>query len=88
MNIIRETIKNIGNGMGEYAGRDLTSGTENKYDFEDYNIKISGELALGFTKQFIGTNLEANSFNADGDNILANKMGCFLKKTNIKIKII
>jgi farnesyl-diphosphate farnesyltransferase len=81
--IIIETIKNIGNGMGEYAGRNLTSGTENKYDFEEYNIKISGELALGFTKQFIGTNLEANSFGAEGDNILANKMGCFLKKTNI-----
>ena len=81
--IIIETIKNIGNGMGEYSNRDLTSGTENKYDFEEYNIKISGELAVGFTKQFIGTNLEANSFNSDGDNILANKMGCFLKKTNI-----
>tara|TARA_B100001287_G_C22671280_1_gene525398 strand:- start:1005 stop:2396 length:1392 start_codon:yes stop_codon:yes gene_type:complete len=81
--IITNTIKNIGFGMADYAGRDLTSGTENKYDFEDYNIKISGELAVGFTKQFIGTNLEANSFVDDADNLLANKMGSFLKKTNI-----
>ena len=80
--IIIETIQNIGEGLGEYALRNLSSGTENKADFEEYNFKIAGELAIGLTKQFIGTNLESTSLNSS-DFGLSAKLGTFIKKTNI-----
>jgi len=80
--IIKETIQRIGRGMGEYSLRDLSSGTENKMDFEEYNLKLAGEFGVGLTKQFIGTNLEATTLN-EGDFNYAAKLGTFVKKTNI-----
>jgi len=80
--IMIETIQRIGSGMAEYSLRDLSSGTENKADFEEYNIKLAGELGVGLTKQFIGTNLESNSFDKN-DFIFAAKLGSFVKKANI-----
>ena len=80
--IIKDTISRIGNGMGEYSLRDLSSGTENKMDFEKFNLKIAGEFGVGLTKQFIGTNLESTTLNEDDFNFAA-KLGTFIKKTNI-----
>jgi len=80
--IIRETIKNIGKGMGEYAIRDLTSGTHDRQDFETYNNMLAGEFGIGLTKQFIGTNLEANTLDSNCF-LLAAKLGSFISKTNI-----
>ena len=80
--IIRETIKNIGKGMGEYAIRDLTSGTHDRQDFETYNNMLAGEFGIGLTKQFIGTNLEANTMDSSSFPLAA-KLGSFISKTNI-----
>lgn len=80
--IIRDTIKNIGEGMGDFAVRDLTSGTSNRQEFELYNNVLAGEFGIGLTKQFIGTNLEANSMNQQ-TYPLALKLGSFISKTNI-----
>ena len=80
--IIKTTIKNIGKGMGEYAVRNLTSGTDNRQDFETYNDMLAGEFGIGLTKQFIGTNLEANTMDSSCF-ILAAKLGSFISKTNI-----
>jgi|TARA_B110000495_G_C23027727_1_gene611127 farnesyl-diphosphate farnesyltransferase len=80
--IIEETIRRIGKGMGEYSLRDLSSGTEDKMDFEKYNLKLAGEFGVGLTKQFIGTNLESTTLN-ETDFPFAAKLGTFIKKTNI-----
>jgi len=80
--IIIETIKTIGEGMGDYSMVDLTSGTKDRLDFEKYNNWISGEFGVGLTKQFIGTNLEATSMD-ESCYSLATKLGGFISKTNI-----
>ena len=80
--IIIETIKTIGEGMGEYSMVDLSSGTKDRVDFEKYNNWISGEFGVGLTKQFIGTNLEATTMD-ESCYALATKLGSFISKTNI-----
>ena len=80
--IIIDTIKTIGEGMGEFSMTDLSCGTKDRMEFEKYNNWISGEFGVGLTKQFIGTNLEATTMN-ESCYPLATKLGGFISKTNI-----
>ncbi len=81
--IVKKTIQKIGQGLAEYSMRDLTSGTEDRSDFEGYCFAVAGQLGSGLTQQFVGAlNTEANNFTSDDEHLSA-KMGHFLKKTNL-----
>jgi len=95
--VIADITRDMANGMVEYAGRDLGSGTETTKEYNKYCHYVAGLVGIGLTRQFVVSGLENGTdsrldLNRDGQSTtdeklggfyLSNSMGLFLQKTNI-----
>ena len=94
--VIADITRDMANGMVEFAGRDLASGSDNVEEYNKYCHYVAGLVGIGLTRQFVASgledgtderlNLELKSPSHGWPNratYLSNSMGLFLQKTNI-----
>jgi farnesyl-diphosphate farnesyltransferase len=89
--VISDITQKMANGMVEYAGRDLASGTETTIEYNKYCYYVAGLVGVGLTRQFVASGLEDGTDKRLDLSIqgplggaeLSNSMGLFLQKTNI-----
>jgi len=79
--IIADITKRMGAGMAETVGNDLTRGTKDLDEYNQYCIYVAGLVGQGLSRLFAQSGVEA-SYLAE-EIYLSNQMGLFLQKTNI-----
>ena len=82
--IIINICKQMGMGMSEYIKKDLSQGTKNMIEYNNYCYIVAGLVGEGLSMQFYKSKLENSDFLIKkGINSLSSQMGMFLQKTNI-----
>lgn len=81
--VIADITRKMGNGMADFAGRDLAAGTRDADEFNLYCHYVAGLVGEGLTRQFVAADLEDPALVNDAGIVLADSMGKFLQKTNI-----
>jgi farnesyl-diphosphate farnesyltransferase len=80
---IYHVVREMGEGMAEYASRDMSQGTYDKADYDRYCHFVAGTVGYGLTRLFDATSLEENASDLVKDQSLWDGMGIFLQRTNI-----
>lgn len=79
--IIADITKRMASGMADTVGKDLTQGTLNLAQYNQYCHFVAGLVGEGLSRLFAQSHLEDPSL--AGELYLSNQMGLFLQKTNI-----
>ena len=72
----------MGEGMAQFAGRNLVQGTTNLEDYNLYCHYVAGLVGEGLSRLFTQSGYESQEVEANAKS-LGNTMGLFLQKTNI-----
>ncbi|CAB9496212.1 Squalene synthase [Seminavis robusta] len=79
--IIADITQRMGAGMAETVGKDLTQGTTNELQYNQYCHYVAGLVGEGLSRLFAASQLEESYFASE--LYLSDEMGLFLQKTNI-----
>eukprot|EP00300_Choanocystis_sp_HF-7_P015024 c18910_g1_i2.p1 GENE.c18910_g1_i2~~c18910_g1_i2.p1 ORF type:complete len:691 (+),score=152.13 c18910_g1_i2:46-2118(+) len=79
--IIKEITQRMGEGMADFASKDLKQGTTTLAEYERYCHFVAGLVGIGLSRLFSMSGFESKELAQK--ELLSNSMGLFLQKTNI-----